>query len=227
MRTRLKVCCISSPAEAELAIHHGADALGLVGDMPSGPGIIDGELARAIARQVPPPVETFLLTSCATAGEIVDHVAYCGTTTVQVVRHVDPAAHEIIRGRLPTIRRVQVLHVEDDSILELAAEYEPYVHAFLLDSGRPKADVVELGGTGRVHDWVLSAALVAQTHRPVFLAGGLTPENVGAAVGSVTPFGVDLCSGVRTEGALDEAKLGRFVNSLGNAGRARPTWRFV
>ena len=227
MRTRLKVCCISSVAEAELAIRHGADALGLVGDMPSGPGIIDDDLARAIARQVPPPVETFLLTSCATPAEIVDHVAYCGTTTVQVVRHVDPAAHEMIRDRLPTTRRVQVLHVEDDSILELAAEYEPYVHAFLLDSGRPQADVVELGGTGRVHDWELSAALVAQTHRPVFLAGGLTPENVGAAVGSVTPFGVDLCSGVRTEGALDENKLARFVASLGNAGRARPAWRLV
>lgn len=225
MRTRLKVCCISSPTEAELAIRHGADALGLVGDMPSGPGIIDDDLARAIARQIPPPIETFLLTSCTTAAEIVDHVAYCGTTTVQVVRHVDPGAHEVIRARLPTIRRVQVLHVEDESILDLAAAYEPFVHAFLLDSGRPQAEVVELGGTGRVHDWALSAALVAQTQRPVFLAGGLTPDNVGAAVGSVTPFGVDLCSGVRTEGALDESKLERFVTSLGAARRARPAWR--
>ena len=225
MRTRLKVCCISSIGEAELAIRYGADALGLVGDMPSGPGMIDDDLARQIARRVPPPVETFLLTSCESANEIVDHVAYCGTTTVQVVRHVDPADHEVIRRRLPTIRRVQVLHVEDESILARAAEYEPYVHAFLLDSGRPKADQVELGGTGRVHDWSLSAAIVNQSKRPVFLAGGLGPDNVEAAIERVVPFGLDLCSGVRTGGALDETKLGRFVAGVGRAGRMTDSWQ--
>ena len=214
MRTRLKVCCIKSIDEVELAIRYGADAVGLVGEMPSGPGVIDDELARSIARRVPPPVETFLLTSRETGRDIVDHVTFCGTTTVQVVRHVDPAAHGVIRERLPAVRRVQVLHVEDDSVLQLAAEYEPHVHAFLLDSGRPTADYVELGGTGRVHDWSLSRALVEQTSRPVFLAGGLKPDNIADAVGTVAPFGVDLCSGIRTNGVLDEGKLARFVDGI-------------
>lgn len=217
MRTRVKICCIASPEEAQLAIAHGADAIGLVGWMPSGPGPIDDELIRRIARGIPPPIETFLLTACETAGDIAEHVAYCGTTTVQIVNHIDPAEYPTIADRLPATRRVQVIHVEDDGALELARHYAPYVHAFLLDSGRPSASLPELGGTGRVHDWRVSAEIVRQADRPVFLAGGLHPGNVSRAVATVRPFGLDLCSGVRTDGYLDPDKLGRFFAAVRRA----------
>ncbi len=215
VRTRVKICCISSTAEAELAVRLGADALGLVGDMPSGPGVISDELAREIAAWAPPPVATFLLTSRTRAQEIAEHVAFCGTNTVQIVAHIDPAESERLAALLPaSVRRVQVIHVEGSEALALIDDYAPHVHAFLLDSGRPGLVVPELGGTGRVHDWSVSAAFVRRSPRPVLLAGGLTPGNVAAAIGQVAPYGVDLCSGVRTNGVLDAAKLARFMSAI-------------
>jgi phosphoribosylanthranilate isomerase len=213
-RTRIKICCITSLEEAELAIRCGADALGLVGHMPSGPGVIDDDRARTIAGAVPTTVETFLLTSRETGPDIVDHVSYCGTTTVQIVRHIDVSEYAAIIARLPATRRVQVIHVENEDAIELIRLYEPFVHAFLLDSGSPLKPTAILGGTGRAHDWQISAKIVKSTARPVFLAGGLNPDNVQEALRVVSPFGVDLCSGVRTNGKLDAEKLRRFVNQV-------------
>ena len=213
-RTRLKVCCIASLEEAELAIALGADALGLVGEMPSGPGVIDDDTAREIAARVPATVDTFLLTSRVTGDAIADHVEYCNTTAVQIVDHIDPSEYARLMRRLPTIRRVQVVHVEDETALDMIDAYEPWVHAFLLDSGRPNAQVAELGGTGRAHDWQVSAEFVRQASRPVFLAGGLNPQNVAQAIATVSPFGVDLCSGVRSGGRLDADLLGEFAAAV-------------
>jgi phosphoribosylanthranilate isomerase len=213
-RVRIKVCCIASLDEAALAIAAGADALGLVSDMPSGPGVIGDELAREIARAAPPPIGTFLLTSRERADDIADHVHACETSTVQVVRHVDPAIYPRLVERLPrAVRRVQVIHVEDERALELASRYAPFVHAFLLDSGRPSAAIAELGGTGRVHDWAISREVVRRSRRPVFLAGGLRASNVRDALTTVAPYGIDVCSGVRTDGALDPAKLAALVDA--------------
>ncbi len=214
MRTRIKVCCISSVEEARLAVAHGADALGLVGAMPSGPGVVDDALIAEIARTVPPPVATFLLTSETEADAIADHARRVGTNTVQIVSHIDPAQSERLATLVPNLRRVQVVHVEDAGALALIGPYAPHVHAFLLDSGRPNERQPELGGTGRTHDWDISAAFVEQSPIPVLLAGGLRSGNVGPAIQRVRPFGVDLCSGVRTRGRLDEQKLKRFVGAV-------------
>ena len=213
-RTRVKVCCIADPHEAQLAVAAGADAVGLVGAMPSGPGPIDDASIRAIADLIPPPVATFLLTSRVRGRDIADHAAFCRTDTVQIVNHIDPTEYEILRRLAPEVRRVQVIHVEDASALALIDTYAPYVHAFLLDSGRPHASVAELGGTGRTHDWHISRRCVAHTDKPIFLAGGLNPDNVGAAIRQVQPYAVDLCSGVRTAGQLDAAKLRAFMAQI-------------
>jgi phosphoribosylanthranilate isomerase len=217
MRTRIKVCCIASTAEADLAIASGADAIGLVAAMPSGPGPIADDLIAAVAAAVPPPVAAFLLTSKTRADAIADHVRRTAVSTVQIVTHIDEAESARLAALLPTVRRVQVIHVEDDGCLSLIDRYAPHVHAFLLDSGRPSQPVPELGGTGRVHDWRVSAAFVRASPRPVFLAGGLTAANVGQAITAVRPYGVDLCSGVRTNGRLDADKLGAFVRAVRDA----------
>ena len=88
------------------------------------------------------------------------------------------------------------------------------VDAWRLDSGNRTLPVKELGGTGRTHDWGLSARIVAEAGVPVFLAGGLCAGNVGQAIRSVRPYGVDLCSGVRTGDALDERKLLAFMEAV-------------
>lgn len=214
MRTRIKICCIASVEEAKLAIDAGADALGLVAAMPSGPGPIpDAEIAE-IAALVPPPVSTFLLTAETTANRISDHIDATGPTAVQIVSPIDSREAQRLARLKPQTRRVQVVHVEDQSALDLIPVYAPHVHAFLLDSGRPSAATSELGGTGRVHDWAISRAFVATSPRPVFLAGGLTASNVAQAVRAVRPFGVDVCSGVRTNGTLDPTRLRAFVEAV-------------
>jgi phosphoribosylanthranilate isomerase len=211
---RVKICCISSKEEAFAAIECGASALGLVGAMPSGPGVISDAEIREIAEAVPPPVATFLLTSETDAQKIVAHHKKVHTNTIQIVDELAERAYWEIRAALPNTKLVQVVHVIDENSVEEALELSEYVDAILLDSGNPKLEIKELGGTGRRHDWRLSRQIVEQCPIPVFLAGGLNPENVREAVETVAPFGLDLCSGVRTDGKLDPRKLERFFRAV-------------
>ena len=212
---RVKICCIASVEEAALAVRHGAAALGLVGRMPSGPGVIDDQLIAKIAATVPPPVATFLLTSETEPEAIVDHVRRCGTNTVQIVDAVGPAAYRALRRAMPAVKIVQVIHVTGPEAVTEAMDRAPLVDALLLDSGRPRAPVRELGGTGRVHDWSLSRKIVAEVPCPVFLAGGIRPENAAEAYRRVRPFGIDLCTGARRDGRLDPERLGGLFAALG------------
>lgn len=215
MRTRTKICCISSKDEAELAIQAGADALGLVGAMPGGgPGVIEDDAIRAIARDLPAGISAFLLTQECSAEAIMDHVSRCEVSTVQIVRHIAPPELQRLREVMPALRIVQVIHVEGTEALRLLGDYEEFVHSFLLDSGSPSASIPVFGGTGRVHDWSVSAEFVRRSRRPVFLAGGLSPSNVAAAIPLVRPYGLDICSGVRTAGLLDGAKLRSYIAAI-------------
>lgn len=212
--TRFKVCCIGGPEEASLAIAYGASALGLVSEMPSGPGVIPDTLIREIAASVSPSVSTFLLTSRTDPLEILDQHRRCVTTAIQLVDRVGARAYRELREVLPGVRLVQVVHVTGPESLEEAVDSARHADALLLDSGRPDLAVKELGGTGRVHDWEVSRAIRDAVEVPIFLAGGLGPDNVAEAVRAVQPFAVDVCSGLRTDGRLDEAKLRAFVAAL-------------
>lgn len=215
MRTRIKICCISSLVEAQIATAAGADALGLVGKMPSGPGPIPDNLIASIAAKIPPPIASFLLTSEQTAEGIIDHVLRAGTNTVQIVDELTNRQYDEIRKRLPNVKLVQVIHVIDNDSVTEALEISNHVDALLLDSGSPKAEIKLLGGTGKVHNWEISRAIVDQVTIPVFLAGGLNAENVSKAIEIVKPYAVDVCSGVRTNGNLDPEKLEAFVIAVG------------
>jgi len=197
-----------------MAINVGCSAIGLVACMPGGPGIIEDKLIREIAGCCPPAVSTFLLTSRTEAPEIIRHIEYCGADTVQIVDAVNDTAHEEIRRACPNIKIVQVIHVQDERSLEQAGQYAEKADALLLDSGNPGLEIRELGGAGRIHNWDLSRKIVDICSCPVFLAGGLNPDNIGEAIQTVRPYGVDICSGVRTEGRLDKDKLLRFVAAV-------------
>ncbi len=215
MKPRIKICCISSIDEAAMAIVAGASALGLVGPMPSGPGVISDELIREITRTVPPPIATFLLTSETDAENVVKHHGRVGTNTIQLVDALDELAYDRIRAALPNVKLVQVIHVIDQGSVDEACLVAPHVDSILLDSGNPNLAVKERGGTGRVHNWALSREIVETCGKPVFLAGGIRAENVREAFERVGPFGFDLCSSVRTNGALDPRKLDEFFAAIG------------
>jgi phosphoribosylanthranilate isomerase len=214
VKPRVKICCISSVAEAQMAIRHGAAALGLVSAMPSGPGVIPEETIAEIAVIVPPGVATFLLTSQRDAESIIAQQRRCRANTLQLCDSVEPDCHARLRASLPGIALVQVIHVTGPESVEEAISVGTRVDAILLDSGDQKLDVKELGGTGRTHDWRLSRQIVESVCVPVFLAGGLTPENVASAIREVRPFGLDVCSGLRTDGNLDEEKVRRFFAAI-------------
>lgn len=217
VRVRIKVCCISSVEEATTAVRLGADALGLVSHMPSGPGVIDESLIHDIARCVPPPVATFLLTSHQDTDVIIEQQRRCGVNTLQLVDTLPEGSHAKLRKALPGVSLVQVLHVRDDRTIEEARAIQHDVDALLLDSGNPDLAVKELGGTGRVHNWEVSRQLIERVDVPVFLAGGLNQGNAAKAIAATRPFGLDLCSGVRTDDRLDADKLAAFIEAVRQA----------
>jgi len=213
-RPRIKICCIQSLAEARLAIAAGADALGLVSAMPSGPGVIADERIAEIAAAIPPPIATFLLTSRQSAAAIVEQHRRCRTSTIQLCDALPDGDYDALGAALPAIRLVQVVHVRGPESVDEARRVAPRVDALLLDSGNPALAVKELGGTGRVHDWALSRAIREAAGVPIFLAGGLRAEIVRDAIARVGPFALDVCSGVRTDGSLDPTKLAAFFAAV-------------
>ena len=214
---RVKVCCISSVEEAWQAIDLGASALGLVSQMPSGPGVISEELIREIGAAVPPGIATFLLTCRQDTHSIIGQQRRTRANTIQICDRLEAGTYEDLCDAMPGIALVQVIHVTGPEAIEEAVAVAPYVHGLLLDSGNPSLPVKELGGTGRVHDWAISRQIRETVDVPVFLAGGLNPGNIARAVEEVGPYGLDLCSGVRTGDRLDVGKLSAVfavVNSL-------------
>ena len=217
----MKICCIASIEEARLAVRYGANALGLVSAMPSGPGPIGEELIAEIRRTIPPAVASFLLTCRQDADGIIEQLRRTRCNTVQICDQLTRGSYDQIRDAVPGISIVQVIHVVDESSIREASEVGDQVDAILLDSGRPALAIKELGGTGRVHDWSHSRRIRDSVPIPVFLAGGLNADNVRDAIAQVEPFAVDICSGVRTSGRLDEAKLAAFSAAVGGCDSSR------
>jgi phosphoribosylanthranilate isomerase len=207
---------MKSVDEVWMAIDAGASAVGLVSPMPSGPGPISNERAAEIAAEVPPGIDAFLLTPLQTVDELVEQNRLVKARTLQLVDELPHGAHAELRRAMPGVKLVQVIHVADDDSVRQATAVAPEVDAILLDSGNPSLRVKELGGTGRRHDWTLSRRIVEAVDVPVWLAGGLNPDNAREAIETVRPFALDLCSGIRTgEGYdLDPDKLNRFMAAV-------------
>ncbi|MDX1460348.1 MAG: hypothetical protein R3348_04770 [Xanthomonadales bacterium] len=218
MTTRVKVCCIQDLDEAHAAIAAGAWALGLVAEMPSGPGPISDERIATILDGLPAGIETFLLTSRTDAGAIIEHHRTCPATTLQLVDHVPEDELRRLRRRLGGVRLVQVIHVLGPQSVEEALAVAPLVDMVLLDSGKPHAEQRTLGGTGDTHDWQISRQTRERLEIPMFLAGGLHPGNVAEAIRTVKPFGVDLCSGLRDRNRLIPRTLDSFMSEVGRVG---------
>lgn len=212
--TRIKICCITSIEEAKLAIDAGADALGLVSEMPSGPGVISEIKIAEIVKIVPPSVSTFLLTSKQDVDEIIKQHHHCRTNTIQLCDRIINGSYNDLKNSLHGIKIVQVIHVSGKESIEEANTISNDVDAMLLDSGNQKLKIKKLGGTGKTHNWSISKKIVAGSKIPVFLAGGLNPDNVKEAIRQVKPFGVDVCSGVRSDGKLDKTKLKKFIANV-------------
>ena len=210
--TKVKICCIQSIAETQIAIDNGVYAIGLVSKMPSGPGVISENKIREIAKWTPDSIKTVLLTSLQNADGLIKQHDFCKTDVLQLVDSQKTETYNKLKKELPDVELMQVIHVIDESSIDEALEISKYVDFILLDSGNPNLQTKELGGTGETHNWQISREIVNQVDIPVFLAGGLNPENVAEAISQINPFGVDICSGLRKNGKLDESKVRLFIN---------------
>jgi phosphoribosylanthranilate isomerase len=210
----VKICCIAGIEEAWMAIDAGANAIGLVSAMPSGPGPIPEDWIAEIAATVPPGVSSFLLTCLQDGAAIIDQQRRLRVNTIQICDRLPAGSHAKLREALPGVSLVQVVHVSGPESVDEAIAVAPHVDAVLLDSGNQSLAIKELGGTGRTHDWNLSRRIREAIDAPMFLAGGLNPANVGRAIREVQPFGIDVCSGLRTDGALDRHKLTAFMREI-------------
>ena len=151
LHPRIKICCISSVAEAQLAIRHGAAALGLVAKMPSGPGVIPEPMIAEIAATIPPGIGSFLLTSEQNVQSIIDQQRRCRVNTLQIVDRLQVGNYNDLRAALPGVSLVQVIHVTGvESFDEACCVAEQGVDALLLDSGDQRLAVKQLGGTSRI-----------------------------------------------------------------------------
>jgi len=208
---RVKICGITSTAEAQLAVRQGAHAIGvLVGRVHVAPDFVEPDLANLIARSLPPFIAAVLVTHLA-EGEAVVRLA--GAVSCPVLQlHSDLSASTLrkLRARLSPRKIIGKVSVEGDAAVERAREIEPFVDAIVLDTRDRVTDRV--GGTGMVHDWTISARIASTSKVPIILAGGLTPENVAQAIRAVKPWGVDVNSGVETsDGRKDEDRVRRFI----------------
>lgn len=195
-----------------MAIGAGADALGLVSSMPSGPGVIPNDKIREITQMIPPSIDVFVLTALDHSWDLIDLIRTVKNRTIQLVDRLNTGNYMEIRASIPCVKIVQVIHVQNEEAIEQAIHVSSYVDAILLDSGKPELPVKELGGTGRIHDWNISREIVNSIDTPVFLAGGLNTDNIAEAIETVNPFGVDVCNGVRTNGKLDAEKVRKFID---------------
>ena len=158
-KPRVKICCISSIQEAQLAISYGAFAIGLVSEMPSGPGVISESLISEIAATIPPWISSFLLTSKQDPAAIIKQLRRCGTNTVQICDSFPIDGYKKIKDALSWMAIVQVIHVRGPDSIEEAMAIAPHVDGILLDSGNQLLAIKELGGTGRIHDWEISRTI--------------------------------------------------------------------
>jgi phosphoribosylanthranilate isomerase len=156
---------------------------------------VSPQAAAQICAVLPPFVTATLVTHEDDPASVAELVKVVQPTAVQIHSEMQPGDCAALKRQFEAIRFIKSYHVTGMESLDYGARYADVVDAFLLDSRN--AATGQVGGTGLVHDWSLSAAIVQRYKVPVVLAGGLTPGNVAAAITQVRPFGVDVNSGVK------------------------------
>lgn len=210
---RVKICGIKRKEDALLAISYGADAIGLlVGQTHTSDDFIDADTARDIVKALPPFCSSVMVTHLSDVEEIIELARRIGVSTIQLHGDSTPKDVQMIKDALSYLKVYKAIHVTDKSSIENGKQFLPFVDAILLDTANFATG--QVGGTGLTHDWSISKKIVEEYGKPIILAGGLNPENVGAAIKAVMPFGVDVNSGTKAEdGYKSPEKLRDFIEN--------------
>ena len=211
---RVKICGNRTIEEAFMAVRAGADAVGLiVGTRYKTEDELDAHTASEILTALPPYISAVLVTHLISADEVMEIHQRVPTAVIQLQNDIILREITKIKKRLPHVKLIKAIHVENMSAIEIAKSFASYVDALLVDSRTED----RIGGTGMTHDWGISSKIVLQINKPVILAGGLNPSNALEAIRQVRPFGVDVNSGVEFEdGKKDPKKINDFVRLCKN-----------
>ncbi|RAW45471.1 phosphoribosylanthranilate isomerase [Halorubrum sp. 48-1-W] len=206
---RVKVCGLTDGADLRAAVEAGADAVGVITEVPVDTSReVDPARAADLLADVPPFVTATLVTMPTSAERAVELVRTIGPDAVQLHGEWTPDELRFIRAE--TERKVLLAVDATDPVR--AEEFDGVADALVVDSTRESG----AGGTGETHDWAATGELAERLTVPVVLAGGLTAENVAEAVRVADPFAVDVASGVeRIEGRKDHNAVARFVTNAG------------
>lgn len=205
---RIKFCGTASLTDMQCAVDAGCDAVGFIMGVThrSSDFVTPTDAARMI-RHLPPFIEPVAVTHLQETDDLIRLVKDSHCTTLQVQDTVEPTGLDAVRDALPYVKIIKAVHVMDRSAVATARRYEPYADALILDTRTDE----KIGGTGIPHDWNISAEIVAGSTIPVLLAGGLTPENVREAIQKVRPYGVDVHTGIKRNGARCPEKRCAFA----------------
>ncbi len=211
---RVKVACIRNPEEARRAVSFGAAAIGMAAETAAGgPHLTQTEITEIVA-SIPKSIGTFLMTTRRSPVELAELARSAGVNTIQLWDVPEPEAYSHLRSAVPGISIVQSIPVVDEGAIEQAVQVSSRVDALLLDSAHRSVPVRWEEQHGRTHDWQVSRRIAEAVDVPVILSGGLTARNVADAIRAVRPYGVEVCTGVRTRGALDTTLLVQFFEVL-------------
>lgn len=210
-RTRVKICGLRTHADLEIAIEAGADAVGVISNVPvDSPRAVPIETARELVTETPPFVTSVLVTMPTDADAALDLIE---TVSPDAVQLHGPLATDAVARIATSHPVISAIDVDETDEIEASADV---VDAIILDS----TDEHGAGGTGRTTDWERARAHVAALDVPVVLAGGLTPDNVASAIAHVEPYAVDVASGVEGDDGKDAAAVNRFIAQARTAGEA-------
>lgn len=213
---KVKICGISNEIDALAAVSLGADAIGFVMGGKVLPVEVEpyAQLVRETIKKFPKGVDSFLVTHLLNADDILALANYIQSTGIQISEDID--LEEVIKVRNNTTRKIiKTVVTTDPKAKEKLKLYEPYCDYFLLDS----RDSGYTGGTGKENNWTMCKELINLTEKPVFIAGGLNPENVRGAIEETMPYGVDVSTGISCyserylkKDRKDHSKIEKFIN---------------
>lgn len=213
---KVKICGISNEIDALAAVNLGADAIGFVMGGKVLPVEVEpyAQLVRETIKKFPNGVDSFLVTHLLNADDILALANYIQSTGIQISEDID--IEEVIKVRNNTNRKIiKTVVTTDPKAKEKLKIYEPYCDFFLLDS----RDSGYTGGTGKENNWTMCKELIDLTDKPVFIAGGLNPENVRGAIEETMPYGVDVSTGISCyserylkKDRKDHKKIEKFIN---------------
>lgn len=216
MKPEVKICGTTSFADLEVAIEAGADAIGIIWHpLDHSRHTLDTPTAVEIARLTPNHVQSVFLPRLTDAGEILFAITMIRTKRLQIGETEDPNLIKqlSIHQSQPV---TQVIHVGKNTKPSRIYPFARYADSFLLDSAGERP-----GGNGITHDWAVSREIASRAKtlgKKVFLAGGLTPDNVAEAIATVRPDGVDVETGIKNRsGAHDPGKVKAFIEAANEA----------